>query len=80
MEHTFGVATSPAPHTIIFQMLMGSWTTKVLSDVIRLGVPDALLQHGPLTAAELTRNGACSSESACAPSCAAGLRGVGNLY
>jgi hypothetical protein len=38
-------------------MLMGSWTTKVLSDVIRLGVPDALLEHGPLTAAELTRNG-----------------------
>jgi hypothetical protein len=57
MEQAPGVITSPPAHVVIFQMLMGSWTTKVLSDVTRLGVPDALQQHGPQTAGELTRYG-----------------------
>jgi hypothetical protein len=35
-------------------MLFGAWTAKVLAEIVRLDVPDALV-HGPLTADELVR-------------------------
>ena len=57
MEHKFQGETSPPPHMVIMQMLTGAWITKVLSEVTRLGVPDVLKEHGPLTATELTQRG-----------------------
>ena len=42
------------PHAILFEMLFGAWTAKILAEVVRLDVPDALA-HGPLTADELVR-------------------------
>jgi hypothetical protein len=41
-------------HAILFEMLFGAWTAKILAEVVRLDVPDALAQ-GPLTADELVR-------------------------
>ena len=43
------------PHAVLFEMLFGAWTAKILAEVVRLDVPDALAQ-GPLTADELVRN------------------------
>lgn len=43
------------PHAILFEMLFGAWTAKILAEVVRLDVPDALA-NGPLTADELVRN------------------------
>jgi hypothetical protein len=42
------------PHAILFEMLFGAWTAKILAEVVRLDVPDALA-HGALTADELVR-------------------------
>ncbi len=42
------------PHAILFEMLFGAWTAKVLAEIVRLNVPDALAQ-GALTADELVR-------------------------
>jgi hypothetical protein len=42
------------PHAILFEMLFGAWTAKILAEVVRLDVPDALAK-GPLTADELVR-------------------------
>jgi len=42
------------PHAVLFEMLFGAWTAKILAEVVRLDVPDALVQ-GPLTADELVR-------------------------
>ena len=42
------------PHAVLFEMLFGAWTAKILAEVVRLDVPDALA-HGPLTADELVR-------------------------
>ena len=42
------------PHAVLFEMLFGAWTAKILAEVVRLDVPDALV-HGPLTADELVR-------------------------
>ena len=30
------------PHAILFEMLFGAWTAKILTEVVRLDVPDAL--------------------------------------
>jgi len=43
------------PHAILFEMLFGAWTAKILAEVVRLDVPDALA-NGPVTADELVRN------------------------
>jgi hypothetical protein len=43
------------PHAILFEMLFGAWTAKILAEVVRLDVPDALA-GGPMTADELVRN------------------------
>jgi hypothetical protein len=43
------------PHAILFEMLFGAWTAKILAEVVRLDVPDAIAR-GPLTADELVRN------------------------
>ena len=42
------------PHAVLFEMLFGAWTAKILAEVVRLDVPDAVAQ-GPLTAEELVR-------------------------
>lgn len=42
------------PHAVLFEMLFGAWTAKILAEVVRLDVPDALAQ-GPQTADELVR-------------------------
>ena len=42
------------PHAVLFEMLFGAWTAKILAEVVRLDVPDALAE-GPLTADELVR-------------------------
>lgn len=42
------------PHAVLFEMLFGAWTAKILAEVVRLDVPDALAR-GPLTADELVR-------------------------
>lgn len=45
------------PQAILFEMLFGAWTAKILAEIVRLDVPDAL-DLGPMTAAELvTRAG-----------------------
>lgn len=43
------------PHAMLFEMLFGAWTAKILAEVVRLDVPDALAA-GPLTAAELVQS------------------------
>jgi hypothetical protein len=43
------------PHAVLFEMLFGAWTAKILAEVVRLDVPDALAR-GPMTADELVRN------------------------
>jgi hypothetical protein len=35
-------------------MVMGAWTSQTIAAVTRLGVPDLLREHGPLTARQLT--------------------------
>lgn len=42
------------PHAVVMQMAMAAWTSQTIAAVTRLGVPDRLQQHGPLTARELT--------------------------
>ncbi len=54
--------TSPAtqtlpPEAIIMQMVMGGWVARAISDVSRLNIPDALKEHGPMSAAELAAGG-----------------------
>jgi len=43
------------PHAVLFEMLFGAWTAKILAEVVRLDVPDALTK-GALTADELVSN------------------------
>jgi predicted O-methyltransferase YrrM len=42
------------PHAMLLEMLFGAWTAKILAEVVRLDVPDALA-HGAKTADELVR-------------------------
>src|SRR3954470_23232175 len=44
------------PHAILFEISFGAWTAKILAEVVRLDVPDALAA-GPLTASELVERG-----------------------
>jgi SAM-dependent methyltransferase len=44
------------PQAMLFEMLFGAWTAKVLAEIVRLDVPDAL-DLGPMTAAELVAGG-----------------------
>lgn len=44
-----------SPRSMLLQMITGYWVTKLVSEVTRLGIPDALERHGLLTAAELTQ-------------------------
>ena len=45
------------PEAIIMQMVMGGWVARAISDVSRLNIPDALKEHGPMSAAELAGGG-----------------------
>lgn len=49
------------PHAILQEMLFGAWTAKILAEVVRLDVPDALAA-GPMTADELVRKGGIRAE------------------
>lgn len=52
------------PQAVLFEMLFGAWTAKILAEVVRLNVPDAL-DLGPMTAEELvTRGGVQAKPSA----------------
>lgn len=42
------------PHAMLLEMLFGAWTAKILAEVVRLDVPDALAD-GAMTAEELVR-------------------------
>jgi hypothetical protein len=44
------------PHAILFEMAFGAWTAKILTEVVRLEVPDAL-DAGPMTASNLVERG-----------------------
>jgi hypothetical protein len=46
------------------QLLVGSWVPKVMAEVTRLGVPDALKEYGPSTAVELTQRGIVANNDA----------------
>ena len=49
------------PHAILFEMLFGAWTAKILAEVVRLDVPDALAA-GPMTAPELVVGGGIKAD------------------
>ena len=49
------------PHAILFEMLFGAWTAKILTEVVCLDVPDALAA-GPMTAAELVARGGVKAD------------------
>jgi hypothetical protein len=42
------------PHAVLFEMLFGAWTAKILAEIVRLDVPDVLVE-GPMTADDLVR-------------------------
>jgi hypothetical protein len=44
------------PQAILLEMAFGAWTAKILTEVVRLDVPDAL-DAGPMTAPELVARG-----------------------
>jgi len=44
------------PAAAVMQMVMGAWVSQTISSVTRLNIPDLLHGHGPLTAAQLTRD------------------------
>jgi hypothetical protein len=50
------------PQAILFEMLFGAWTAKILAEVVRLNVPDAL-DLGPMTAAELVARGGIKADA-----------------
>jgi hypothetical protein len=56
-----GAQEEKPPHAILYEMLFGAWTAKVLTEVVRLDVPDAL-DAGPMTAAELVARGGIKAE------------------
>jgi predicted O-methyltransferase YrrM len=43
------------PHAMLMEMLFGAWTAKILAEIVRLDVPDALGSHGAMTADDLVR-------------------------
>ncbi|HEY4363637.1 MAG TPA: methyltransferase [Bryobacteraceae bacterium] len=45
------------PEAAIIQMVMAGWISKIITDTSRLGVPDAVKAHGPLTTAEMVARG-----------------------
>jgi SAM-dependent methyltransferase len=42
------------PHAMLMEMLFGTWTAKILAEIVRLDVPDAVAQ-GAMTAEDLVR-------------------------
>ena len=53
-------ATTPQPmppQAIVMQMMTGAWVARLTGDISRIGVPDALKKHGPMTAAEMVSKG-----------------------
>ena len=50
-------APAMPPQAVIMQMVMGGWIARVISEVSRLDIPDALKQRGPQSAAELISSG-----------------------
>ncbi len=46
-------SAAPPPQATVMQMMMAAWSSQTISTVTRLGVPDLVSTHGPLTAREL---------------------------
>ena len=53
MEAANNVIPPEPPQARVLQMVMGGWVSKVVTEATRLGVPDVIKAHGPLTAAEM---------------------------
>jgi hypothetical protein len=51
------------PHAILFEISFGAWTSKLLTEVVRLDVPDALAA-GPMSASELVARGVKANSQA----------------
>ena len=45
------------PQAVVMQLVMGAWASQAVSAITRLGVPDLLERHGPLSAEQLTHLG-----------------------
>lgn len=45
------------PQALVMQMVMGGWIARTISEISRLGVPDALQRSGAMTAAALVGGG-----------------------
>jgi len=50
---TAATPESIPPQAAVLQMVLGAWISKAISDISRLNVPDALKQHGALSAADM---------------------------
>src|SRR5258707_5188632 len=53
MEAATSVPQTLPPQAVVMQMALGAWGSKVISDVIRLNIPDLIKQHGSMSAADL---------------------------
>ena len=53
MESTATVQQSAPAQAAVIQMAMGAMVTKVVSEATRLGIPDLVKEHGPLSAGEM---------------------------
>lgn len=57
-------APAPPPQAVIMQLVMGSWIARVISEISRLDIPDAVKRGGPQTARELIAGGVAANEMA----------------
>jgi hypothetical protein len=57
-------APAQLPQAVIMQMAMGSWIARVISEISRMDIPDALKRGGPQTAGELIAGGVEANEMA----------------
>ncbi len=57
-------APGPPPQAVIMQMVMGSWIARVISEISRMDIPDALKRGGLQTAGELIAGGVDANEMA----------------
>src|SRR5690348_6560222 len=57
MQSTSTAPQAPPAEAVIMQMIMGGWIARVLSEISRVNVPDALKKSGPMSAAELVAGG-----------------------
>ncbi|HEY4262753.1 MAG TPA: methyltransferase dimerization domain-containing protein, partial [Schlesneria sp.] len=53
MESTAAVQQPSPAQAAVLQMAMGAMVTKVMAEATRLGIPDLVKEHGPLSAGEM---------------------------